>query len=124
MANVTDWVQKIKTHQADFYLGSLVIFSLLLVWGLIKYGEINFNRVPVRIENLNQSAMITKSLVVSNDQGRGGGTVVASKNGTKYYWPWCSGANRIKASNQVSFISIAAARAAGYTPASNCKGLQ
>ncbi len=51
------------------------------------------------------------------------GQVVASKNGTKYYLPSCSGVSRIAEANKVWFASVAAAAAAGYTPAVNCKGL-
>ena len=51
------------------------------------------------------------------------GQVVASKNGTKYYLPDCAGADRISPANKVWFASAAAATAAGYTPAVNCKGL-
>lgn len=51
------------------------------------------------------------------------GSYVASKNGTKYYLPTCSGAKRISEANQVWFASASAAFAAGYTPAANCKGL-
>jgi hypothetical protein len=49
------------------------------------------------------------------------GQVVASKGGTKYYFPSCTGANAISEGNKVWFISASAAEAAGYTPASNCK---
>lgn len=52
------------------------------------------------------------------------GGVVASKSGTKYHFPWCAGAKSIKEANKVWFASIAEAKAAGYEPASNCKGLQ
>lgn len=52
------------------------------------------------------------------------GTVVASKNGTKYHYPWCAGAKQISDKNKITFESIEAARAAGYSPASNCKGLK
>lgn len=52
------------------------------------------------------------------------GSVVASKSGSKYHFPWCAGAQSIKESNKVWFASIAEARAAGYEPASNCKGLE
>ncbi len=49
--------------------------------------------------------------------------VVGSKTGTKYHLPECSGAKRIKPENLVTFESIEAAEAAGYTPAANCPGL-
>ncbi len=52
------------------------------------------------------------------------GEVVASKNGSKYHFPWCSGAKAISAANKISFASTEEARKAGYTPASNCKGLR
>ena len=50
------------------------------------------------------------------------GEVIAAKGGTKYYFPWCAGADRISAVNKVSFASASAAASAGYTLASNCKG--
>lgn len=52
------------------------------------------------------------------------GQVVASKNGTKYHLPECSGAKQISDKNKITFNSIEEARAAGYSPASNCKGLK
>ncbi|MBP9759816.1 MAG: hypothetical protein KBD24_00415 [Candidatus Pacebacteria bacterium] len=48
---------------------------------------------------------------------------VASKSGTVYHLPWCSGAQRIKEENKVWFASKEIAEAAGYRPASNCKGI-
>ena len=51
------------------------------------------------------------------------GVVVASKSGSKYHLPTCSGAKTIKPENLISFESVAAAEAAGYAPAANCPGL-
>ena len=50
-----------------------------------------------------------------------GGEVVASKSGSKYHLPTCPGAKQIKPDNLISFESVPAAEAAGYTPAANCK---
>ena len=50
-------------------------------------------------------------------------SVVASKNGTKYYLPNCAGVDRISDANKVWFASPAAASNAGYAPAANCPGL-
>jgi len=52
-----------------------------------------------------------------------GGQYVASKTGTKYYFPWCGTAKRIKEENRVWFGSKEEAEAKGYEPAKNCKGL-
>jgi hypothetical protein len=51
------------------------------------------------------------------------GRYVASKNGTKYYLPSCTGVEKISEANKVWFASVATAKAAGYTPAANCAGL-
>jgi hypothetical protein len=52
------------------------------------------------------------------------GLLVGSKNSTKYHFPWCSGALRITEANKIYFNSIEEARAKGYSPATNCPGLQ
>lgn len=51
------------------------------------------------------------------------GKYVASKSGTKYYLPSCSGVKRIKEENKIWFASVEDAQAAGLTPATNCPGL-
>lgn len=64
-----------------------------------------------------QEATVIKAKLVS-------GTVVASKSGTKYHLPDCPGAKQIKPANLISFESEAEAKAAGYSKASNCPGLE
>ncbi len=61
-----------------------------------------------------------QNVIKSSDATKG---YVASKTGTKYHLPWCSGARRIKVENKVWFATKEEAEAAGYTPAANCKGL-
>lgn len=57
-------------------------------------------------------------------QTASGGQVIGSKTGKKYYFPWCGTVKRIKPENQVTFATVDLAKAAGYTPGGNCKGLQ
>jgi hypothetical protein len=52
------------------------------------------------------------------------GGVVASKSGSKYHLPWCAGAQSIREENKIWFKTVEEAKRAGYTPASNCKGLE
>lgn len=49
------------------------------------------------------------------------GPYVASKSGTKYHHETCGGAKQIKPENKLYFSTEVAARAAGYSPAANCK---
>lgn len=57
----------------------------------------------------------------SSDSSGEQGQVVASQSGTRYYFPDCPGAGRISEANKVWFVSAAAAEAAGYTLAANCR---
>ena len=63
------------------------------------------------------SAAATSSLSVEHN-------FVASKNGTKYYLPTCSGAARIKPMNQIWFATVADAKLADYTPSATCPQLK
>ena len=46
--------------------------------------------------------------------------VLASQNGSRYYFPHCSGVTRINPENIIGFVSAAEAEAAGLTLAANC----
>ena len=48
------------------------------------------------------------------------GSIVASKSGKKYYFPWCSGVNRIKIENRVYFDTELDAKNKGLTLSSSC----
>ena len=60
---------------------------------------------------------------VSLTKASAGEKYVASKSGSAYHFPWCSGAQRIKEENKIYFSSKEEAEKAGYHPAGNCKGL-
>lgn len=51
------------------------------------------------------------------------GIYVASKSGTRYYLPTCSGVSRIKEENKIWFQTKEQAEARGLLPAANCPGL-
>jgi hypothetical protein len=53
-----------------------------------------------------------------------GGLYVASRSGSVYYYPWCTGATKILPANQVWFADESAAVRAGYRAAKNCKGME
>ncbi|MEI7513036.1 MAG: hypothetical protein WCJ74_00240 [bacterium] len=57
----------------------------------------------------------------SNTNNLNPSNIVASKNGTKYYFSWCSGVGRIQDQNKVYFTSEQEAIDAGYTKASGCQ---
>ncbi len=83
-------------------------------------------KLPVSFEKIQSSSPqeLTGAVSKSLDNSLKSGSIVASKNGTKYHFPWCSGVKRIKEENKIWFNNEQEAREAGYTPAANCKGLK
>ena len=119
--------EKIKPIENDVVLVIVIILVALISFGLGRLSKIRENKTPITIENI--SGNISASQI--GDSGpavkpgvtAGERLYVASKSGTKYHYPWCSGAQNIKEENKIWFSSKEQAESAGYTPASNCKGL-
>lgn len=66
---------------------------------------------------------VSRAPLVEEGAMMGGGQYVASRTGTVYYFPWCSGVAAIQPENERWFATKEAAEKAGYRPAKNCKGL-
>jgi len=113
---------------------SVVAFGTLC-FGLGRLSRIEENK-PDLIVEAEQTAQVSQTFQTSSQttqtkqasQTSGGvstskGTYVASKNGTKYYLPNCSGVSRINEANKIWFTTKAQAESRGLTPAANCPGL-
>ena len=122
MNSIKDFALKIK----PFFTLFALILGALLFFGLGRLSALQKDYTPVSIirgQMTAQIASITEEPVVSPTPDRGESSeVIGSKNGTKYYLPWCGALSRIKPENRVVFASAALAREKGYTPAANCKG--
>lgn len=75
--------------------------------------------IPVKAAPKAQPAAAAAALPA----GKSSGTYVASKSGSYYYLPSCSGSKRIKNENKVWFDTKAEAETKGLKPAKNCPGL-
>ena len=75
--------------------------------------------VTVR-DNLCRAPITEASIKEGEKLLQGSNTIVASKNGSKYYFVWCSGVSRIAAKNRVYFETVEAVEKKGYTKASGC----
>lgn len=98
-------------------------WGLFVVIFLVALSGFGLGRLSV-LEASRPAVSITQAPV--SDKPRGiyrGGQYVASRSGTTYSFPWCSGAANLKTENQVWFATEEAAQKAGYRPAKNCKGL-
>lgn len=116
--------------KGEWFTGLVLILVALLAFGLGRLSAHYSPTEPVEFVTNNNTDPIRsteqKSSTANNiDNNKNvlSQEVVASKEGSKYHYPWCPGAKQIKAGNKVSFPTSAAARAAGYTPAGNCPNL-
>ena len=119
MPNIQGSSLKIKSlvgHAlGEWGLLAIVFLVALASFGLGRLSALIDARAPVAI---------TMAPTLTEPRGMYiGGLYVASRGGSAYYYPWCTGAAKILPANRVWFPSESAARAAGYAPAKNCQGL-
>lgn len=109
--------QKINSYLShNTFVIATIILIALASFGLGRLSKIEERKPEIRLKN---EATASKSIEIGESVGQ----YVASKNGSKYHLPWCSGASTIKEENKIWFNSKEEAEKAGYTPASNCKGI-
>ncbi len=93
---------------------ALSFFAIAIIgFGLGRLSYIADRKPPLTVEKLNLGTVSAQTA-----------QFVASKNGTAYYLPSCSGTNRIKEENKIWFSSRKEAESLGYKPALNCPGLE
>lgn len=114
-----------KDNEKELFIVVIIILVALASFGLGRLSKIEEGRVPVTVEQMQANVLETRFRVApaAETEFQEEGSLVASKNGKKYHFPWCSGAQRIKESNKIWFSSRTEAESVGYTPAANCKGL-
>lgn len=119
--SIPSWFKKINS--GGVFITLLMFLVGILGFGLGRLSKIEEKRIPVRIEVESDKNLLPVGERMPESAVQKSG-VVASKKGTKYHLPWCSGAQSIKEENKIWFDSPEAARSAGYTPASNCQGIE
>lgn len=127
---IGDWIRR---NQADIaiVIGFVLVAVIAFGAGRLSAPEIVRNPIIIEEPNASSSSVIfdnvsqplgaavgdpVKSPSALTGQGATKGLFVASKSGTKYYWPWCSWVARIKEENKVWFNSEAQAQQAGFSP--------
>jgi hypothetical protein len=111
--------------------GFLVKFFYLILFICITIASFVLGRITKFLENrtefvleskeaFDQKVMMEKEKLFTNTREVSTGTIVASKNGSKYYFLWCKGASNIKEANKKTFHNEEEAQKAGYVLANNC----
>ncbi|MEK7576035.1 MAG: hypothetical protein AAB491_03070, partial [Patescibacteria group bacterium] len=118
--------EKIKPYKNDIFIVLVIILVALISFGLGRLSKIRENKMPVTIENLSANMINSQENIPQDNQNiknnqvqinSSQGMLIGSKNGTKYHFPWCSGAQRIKEENKIWFSNKEEAEKAGYSPA-------
>ncbi|MDD4803941.1 MAG: hypothetical protein PHN69_02095 [Candidatus Pacebacteria bacterium] len=133
LLNIKDRIYNEETGLSiknDLFIIILIFLVGLSSFGLGKISTFERRKIPISILNKQTSmyASVAESIKTTDSQEntkiQEKGIIVASKSGKKYYYPWCSGVDRIKEENKVWFNSVEEAKARGLTPASGCIGLK
>ena len=123
---------KIAQSQEDVFVALLITLIGFGGFGLGRLSVLKETREPISIVQNENNFATPAALGTAHTPGitrdgfsgaKEAGSVVGSINGTKYHLPECPGATQIKEENKIWFPSAEDAQKAGYTPASNCKGL-
>lgn len=116
-------IQKLKSWVLDdlvFY--TILLVSVAVVAFLLGRQSLAPDANRTGVEVIQNTAVVTETELESKTLEQVV-AVVASRSGTKYHLLTCPGAQQIKDANKISFSSIEAAKAAGYSAAANCPGL-
>ena len=104
-----------KVSAEALVVPTVVVLVGVGAFGLGRLSALQEQKGELKVYEAPQSEPLVLGVAV--------GEYVASKGGTKYYLPTCSGATRILPENRVWFATVAEAQVAGYTAAANCSGL-
>jgi hypothetical protein len=117
--NIHAFGQFCKVLAGDFVRERGLIVAIILV-GLASFGLGRLSGLDSAKQPISISQTASAALPASVELG---GSYVASRRGSVYYFPWCGVAANIDPKDQVWFKTKGAAEKAGYQPAKNCRGL-
>ena len=116
--SIADLISQCKNSLEKWLLGwglpMIVLLVALISFGLGRLSAAEAHSEPITLRTATTTS--ERPLYI-------GGNIVASRSGSAYYYPWCSGAARIAERNKVWFKNEDEAKKAGYAPAKTCKGL-
>ena len=116
LSKITEFI---KTKQSEVVLALAVILVAVIAFESGKISALRHFDTPLEIKYA--PAAVTDITLTPAPKTVLNLQVVASKNSTLYHFLWCSGAQRIKEENKITFSSEQEAQSKGYKLASNCQ---
>lgn len=119
---IADLYKKVKEwcveNQSDIAIASIIFFTGLSGFGL---GRLSVDVTPhTPLSVIEPPKNQTELINTLNSSDKSSAQVVASRNGTTYYYSWCTGVKRIKEENKIWFSTSKKAEQAGLKLAGNC----
>ncbi len=119
MRSIQGSARKIKV--ATYY--SLGEWGMPIIVILVALSAFGLGRISA-FEELKTSLAIRNARIIDGLPAMvPGGQFVAAKGGSEYFFPWCSGGEKLLETEKIWFVSENAAQKAGLVPAKNCRGL-
>jgi len=115
---ITKIFEFIKARQSETALAAAMVLIAIISFQSGKISALKSFNKPLVIKASSAKVIHTQGSTlrsVTDSQ------IVASKNSAVYHFLWCSGAQRIKEGNKITFASEQEAQSRGYSLASNCK---
>ena len=120
--NIKAWWEQ---HTDSVFWGCLMFLAVVFLAGLFRIFILWQDRSPITLMEVEDNTVASEEKLYEDYITASGlpGVVAASRNGKRYYYPWCAGLNRVKEANKIWFESEEKAEAAGYIVASGCERL-
>ena len=131
MIILDEYLNKVKSwykiSRNDLYIAGVIFLVGMAGFGLGRLSMLWPQKESIRIQEpqnfSNTPALVNNFADKSESAVKPKGKYVASKSGTSYHYPWCTGALKIKEENKIWFQTKEEAEGKGYKPAGNCEGL-
>jgi len=118
--SINDLGNKIKLIKKYFQNETIFLILLIFLTNLISFGLGRLSKIEDNYQSIQIKKIDFEAKKVRNSIE---GEYVASKNGLRYYLPWCSSVQKISSKNKIWFKNKQEAESRGYKPAKNCKGI-
>ena len=116
LQSIQEKAKIINSHISRSFLWSIITISIVISSFLLYVSYID-------VKSQNKIAYIKNTAVpvIDYKEKLSANTIVASKNGKKYYYSWCKGVEKIKKENLVTYANEDEAKASGKELSVNCK---
>lgn len=118
LEQITEKIKSFFKFSPVFINIAIIALGVSLIIGLFfAYKAVETAEAPT----IEYGAFHPEFRILDTKKGDTAGKIGASNNGTRYYYPACSGLARIKPENRVYFDTVEEAETAGFSLAENCK---